>query len=537
MIQRLLIASLLASAALGHLPAAAGVIAGTGQPDNAHLGASQATRLVLSPAAAGHILLLPYFNVQGGNATIFSVTNHDSANGKALKIRLRGGSNGDALFDVTVLLAPRDTWTAVVRAGASGVAELATDDLTCTVPRLTPGQAQTFFTRRLPTAWDATLQATHTREGHAEIITMADIPQDAVYGTSGDRVSGLFTHIRQTDSTGPLCGASAIDPAVVQSDFTTEAAAAALGLAAPTGGISGRWTLINVPRTTTFSGVMPALAAVNAAGTPVRANFALFRPVADAYSGNIDDATADPLLRNEAYASKSREGVPAERFAASAIAATHLDLPDLSTPYTVVPNAAQAALQQATQASAALATTLVRNDYAIDVVIEARTDWTFSMPMRRYSVAMDYGSTPARKRYSMVPTAGLQYFHDSNVTINPGNAHQVCYDFPAALFFDRLGREKASGLSGDPFASRLCGVATVMSFADVGPSVLSGTVARIDTYARSFVNGWAEMRFSNAVSTIGVPMLGHAFIRATNPAASPGVSGTYGLAYEHQVQR
>lgn len=62
----------------------------------------------------GHINLVPYYTVQSGFDTYLNITNTDTRNGKAVKVRFRAGGNGDSLFDFTVLLSPGDKWLAAI---------------------------------------------------------------------------------------------------------------------------------------------------------------------------------------------------------------------------------------------------------------------------------------------------------------------------------------------------------------------------------------------------------------------------------------
>ena len=66
--------------------------------------AGSATALAVSPAGVGHILFVPYYNAVNGNATLLNLTNTDVVNGKAVKVRFRGATNSDDVFDFTVLL-------------------------------------------------------------------------------------------------------------------------------------------------------------------------------------------------------------------------------------------------------------------------------------------------------------------------------------------------------------------------------------------------------------------------------------------------
>jgi hypothetical protein len=137
----------------------------------------QATSLVLSAGGVGTALITPYFTAQGGNATVISLVNVDPTNGKAVKVRFRGGSNSDDILDFQVYMSPNDVWNGMVSKNAStGVAEFTTTDKSCTLPALTSGVAQPFVTARLPSYSTATELANGTSEGYVEIFNMADIP-------------------------------------------------------------------------------------------------------------------------------------------------------------------------------------------------------------------------------------------------------------------------------------------------------------------------------------------------------------------------
>jgi hypothetical protein len=84
-----------------------------------------AQTLEVNEDGIGHSLLYPYFNAQGTNYTLFTVTNTDMLNGKAIKIRFRGAENSDDVYDITVFLSPGDVWNANITRGADGIAKLA----------------------------------------------------------------------------------------------------------------------------------------------------------------------------------------------------------------------------------------------------------------------------------------------------------------------------------------------------------------------------------------------------------------------------
>lgn len=303
----------------------------------------------------GNILLVPYFSTQGGNATLLSITNTDTVNGKAVKVRFRGAANSDDLYDFQVLLSPGDVWSASVSQDATtGISTLSTTDTTCTLPTSVNGAFQTGRVQQFSTASSI---ANQTREGYIEILNMADIPKFGLYD-QGTIASGnitapttnpLYTAIKHVNGVPPCstttASAAAInllvqDPTaysatVAFTDGSAAAAAAAvttvtgatnsssaqgMGLVFPSGKLAADWTIINVANTTVISGQAKAIS-TSAAG----ANLVFFPQIGTAIpttasttvstavitSGTaatlatptLDAVTADPIFRttNLAY--------------------------------------------------------------------------------------------------------------------------------------------------------------------------------------------------------------------------------------------
>ena len=131
-----------------------------------------ATRLLINPQGVGHILTVPYFSTQGNNKTLLSITNTDTTNGKAVKLRFRGAANSDDVFDITVFLSPGDVWTADVAADGD-ISRLVTNDTSCTLPSAQDIKdlGGKFKTNRVQGN-----AAAQTREGYVEILNTANIP-------------------------------------------------------------------------------------------------------------------------------------------------------------------------------------------------------------------------------------------------------------------------------------------------------------------------------------------------------------------------
>lgn len=544
--------------------ASAGVIVGTGAaPTAAVLGASNAQSFALSEGGTGHNLVVPYFSAQNGNMTVLHLVNTDTRNGKAVKVRFRGAANSDDLMDFQVFLSPQDVWTAAVSQGANGVLQLASSDNTCTLPRLNSAPGATdgakasnavgYFngvTGRLNPKLSDAARANGSREGYVEIFNMADIPSAAVYGSTTDAQSALYKTIKHNAAGVAACDSTVLNPAVLTTDWTTEATAAARGLATPTTGLMGDWYIMNVPQTTTFSGAATALTAVdglNGTGAAARGNYVLFpqrnTPVDVATANQV---TADPLFRtvNVGLEKDAAGAVTGGTFNNPVIRAGLYDLPDMSTPYFGALSNTQP-LTQAQALSQALAVTQVINQYANDASISGKTDWVFSMPTRRYSVALNYNGANAnnaavRVFSSDILNGGVAFFHSGNTEVTNENADaRICVAADGQSFFGREEqfREDGAVLSpGEVTTFRFCGETSVLSFADAnGNSVLAATVARQDTGNSAFNRGWAFANVTNGGA--GLPILGASFQKLTNPSAGAGFSGTYGITWPHRYAR
>lgn len=478
--------------------------------------------LSVNESGTGHILMVPYYTAQNGNMTVFHLTNTDTVHGKAVKVRFRGASNSDDVLDFQVFMSPGDVWTAAVTADASGLAQLVTADNTCTLPRISAGTPVKFVTDRLAKSdWTATDKAAQTREGYVEILNMADIPENA----NGDK--GLFKAIKHVNGVAP-CTSAILNQTLSVSGVGPAATNLSLGsntnpdLTIPTGGLTGSWYVMNVAQTTTFSGATPAIVASGA----TRNVFSHQK------TGGALLETADPLM------------------VGGAIPAQHYDVPDLSTPYEAATTTAAA---QAEELTSAIARTSVINQYATDTSISAKTDWVFSMPTRRYTIAANYaagavnqvvgnvtgtslaggtvtlpGTTPAyRFINNNVAVANNIFRTASNTTVN--NAGQICVEAQSQTFYDREERFQEDGAIFSPGTisrTQLCGEVSVLAFS-ADNSALAASVAR-QNVAAPYTNGWGVVNF-NAPT----PLLGAAFLKLTNPEAAPGTSGTYGITWPH----
>lgn len=504
--------------------------------------ASNATELRISDAGVGHNLLVPYFNAQNNNMSVFHVVNTDTENGKAVKVRFRSASNSDDILDFQLFLSPGDVWTAAVTQAADGVAQITTADNSCTVPALTKNVPQKFVTNRLNSKLSLADKANHTREGYVELFSMADIPATTT-GTEAN--PDLYYAIKHKNGVAPCSVAGSASRILLNNtavqQYIAGSDAVAAGFQTPTSGLLGDWYIINVPQTTTFSGASTSVVAVDGTGTAARGNFVHFPQTGAVYTGTINDKTADPLFRTDSRPAGAGNAYGTSTNVA-ALAAANYDLPDMSTPYL---SGTTTAVAQASALTRALAATSVTNQYATDAVITAKTDWVFSMPTRRYSVVANYKATNLTdgnyRLFSAVANndaAATPWFRPGNTSVD--SVGNICVNSDSQTFWDReeggqAGEEPIFSPGSPTQGFAFCGETSVLAFKDGGQSVLGGNVARQTLTTTPGENGWGKMVTLNGGP--GLPILGSAFIKLTNPNVGNGVSGNFGITWPHRFTR
>jgi len=377
----------------------------------------------------GDVLLVPYYSAQAENATLLSIINTDTQSGKAVKVRFRGAANSDDVFDFQVFLSPKDVWTANISKGADGLARLTTSDTSCTKPSAAVLNATPFQTGRLNTALTGDALANGTREGYIEIIGMADVPPhnrgsgpasaftgllgtastDAavVAGTKLTTDSALFTAIKHVSGVAHCTGTAWTNLDTTSAFALTNTATGtgpALGLTPSTGGLMANWTIVNTVNAAAYGGEAIALASDVAYSNRVASG----STVNIIYAPQIGTATGINIVTNwSAYPlfAAASSGTNYYNLATQALTTTvgagpvftagYYDLPDLSTPLDASITAANAAAQVTAITTAFSQRASIVNEFAVESAISGSTDWVFSMPTRRYSLAMAYSKITA----------------------------------------------------------------------------------------------------------------------------------------------
>ena len=454
-----------------------------------------ATQFVESQDGIGHMLVVPYYTVQGGNATLLNITNSDKVNGKAVKLRFRGASNADDVFNFTLFLSPGDVWAAEVSQNpVTGLARLSTPDDSCTLPT---NVNRDFSTARLNPAADV---ANESREGYIDIITMADV------------VPGTAVHTATTHVDGKLpapCSQGASAPAALQAlqALLSTAGISAAGFSAPTTGLFANWSIFNVADATSWAGAATAIVAVDSQGLSGKGRVVVFPQAAGALENAVGNLTSDPLLRS------------------GAIATQPFDLPDLSTPYLD----GITTVQQAAMLSGAIAKASIASEFFTDDSVQAQTDFVYTLPTRRYSFARDYAA-----RTDAFTVLSPEFFYIFNT-------YRGCTRDVYQTVNDRSGRKFAMGgliIGGsvEPWDEPFCGAVAVWSVNagdSEAASALGSSVVRKDVEF-PYQDGWSD---TQVTSNTGLPVLGFVFSKATSTNIGAGISGNFGLTWPHRYTR
>lgn len=483
---------------------------------------TRAANMAITPTGVGHVLLVPYFTTQGTNKTLLNIVNTDNVNGKAVKLRYRGAANSDDVFDITIYLSPNDMWTANVSVDDAGFSHLVTNDNSCTLP--SKADIKALNNGRFKTNRVQNNDAAQTREGYIEILNTADIPPTSP-NTAAVPVMGanpLYAAILHNSSGMPPCTAAVMNAQaneIVDTNGGPKPANAydVRGYSYPTGGLTANWTVVNVAGFASHSGEAVAIRAVTAAGGNGAANVAWFpqttdTPIAGAISAGAFDVTrytADPLLTSPTFITEL----------------ANYDFPDLSTPYVTIagglPAAAATAALQANALSAAIATPAVINEYL--TADGFHTDWVFSMPTRRYHVALNYAASGANRLLfrqvagagDVVPPAvliGTNYYNQANTGLNAAGTQACVTPGNGTRGYDREEQTQTVFVISPDSAVKFCGETSVLAFNALGePSVLNAQIARNDIKT-NYKEGWMRVVTNAGVrgGVVGLPVIGYA---------------------------
>jgi hypothetical protein len=451
--------------------------------------AGSAEAVFVAPNKTGQALLFPYYTVQnsGTNAwnTYISVVNTTSL-AKAVKVRILEGRTSAEVLDFNLYLSPNDVWTAaLVPTDASDTSggRLLTADASCTAPVI-PAAGEPFRNfQYVGQAAGLGRGLDRTREGYIEMIEMASFAPGTDTADAVTHVNGVpddCTFVRVADQT------------LINLDAD-----------APTGGLTGTGTLINVNNGYDAGYKPDALDAFNdQAGNVTGPGFTTpsLEEVSPPSSVVFNSGFfGGPSMDATVYRS---DFLPGSHVSAGAQALASVFMHEA-----------------------------IMNEYVLDTNSASLTDWVVTQPIKSAFVDASTAAPP----YTNALTAS-------------GACETVEFSF-----FDREERGATAGgidfspppPAGNP--SSICWESTVLSIRNAAAHMPTSTVSGVlgsrnatsISITDTFQNGWARLRFTGANATgvgivadpaaseaVWIPAAGPTTIFAANPTVFLGLPVT-----------
>jgi len=463
--------------------------------------ANMASAVNLNPDGLGQVLLYPYYTVNSGQNTLLSVVN-TTAIGKAVKVRFLEGYNSREVLDFNLFLSPFDVWTAAVFSlsdgGVSGAgAGIFTLDKSCTAPAFTTTglsngagfQAFLNYAYTDPNSDTGPTGDDRTREGHFEMISMADIVAP----------SALATDITHVNGVPPGCSKA-------------EAAFEALStVAPPTSGLFGAASVVNVLQGTFYAYNADALDGFTAT-TLVRGTGSLEPSLANV--NDLSGTTATSFVFNDGVL--------------------------LTSPYDATVNPSQAI----DAVSSVFAAANIYNEYVSTGDGSEGTDWVVNFPTKRFYVDPLYLPTTA--------TAAIAPFEHLFGAKETGNGLGLSCTVVGIAVFDREEGSAVTttcGFSpcppGQP-PSSICHETNVITFDTTGTASILGSALTANILPQGSAGGWANLTLTGNTHSMrpatngnvfnGLPITGFAAAEFVNGSVN-GVLANYSGVYRHRQSR
>ncbi|MDW8478933.1 MAG: hypothetical protein RML12_02525 [Xanthomonadales bacterium] len=464
--------------------------------------------LYINPDGTGQVLIYPYYTVNNNLQTLISIVN-TTDRGKAVKVRFLEGYNSKEVLDFNLYLSEFDVWTAAIisaSADTSGPGRLISFDRSCTAPAIPSGGVDFrnfVYALTSPDSGPGTLA--RTREGHIEMIEMG-----TVNNAPGFPALTWITHVSGTPANCANIRA-AWSPG---GQWTTNPL---LGITAPTGGLFGSAAIVDVANGVMYSYNADAIDA--------------FRATAN----HTDPGSVFPSLADNDTAPNPRSSIVF---------------------YNGVAVTAQWPAGQAIDAtSSVFMHSALANEYSLDTVLRADTEWVVTFPTKRFYVdqATLGAAAPIAPFTRRFPAAGF-------TTPAPGRA---CVDIGIQIFDREERRPGPGGIDFSPpppgaVGPQLCWEAQVISFNQADRvsanlrSRLLGSILYTNIQAADFgfENGWVELDFTTVaahalrpaatpagLSFRGLPATGFSVSRYVNANAAPGLLANYSGLWKHRGER
>lgn len=175
---------------------------------------------------------------------------------------------------------------------------------------------------------------------------------------------------------------------------------------------------------------------------------------------------------------------------------------------------------QATNLASQFAVASLTNEFLTNASVGFQTDWVFSMPTRRYAVAVNYSGDKA------VFNPGVNtHFTPANVTMDAQG--RACVDSGNMQAFDREENTRKNFVISPASVYRFCGETSVLAFnkTPAQASLLGAQIARENVEAK-YADGWFTM--TGLGIGAGLPVIGFAAVKA---------NGNIGGTWAHRFER
>jgi hypothetical protein len=456
--------------------------------------ASHASAVNLNQNGLGQVLIYPYYTVNAGQQTLLSVVNTTNV-GKAVKVHFLEGYNGRDVLDFNLFLSRYDVWTAVVfklsDAGIAGDgAGIFTTDKSCMAPNLTQGPLSNGagyqkFLNYAYTGADTDTGPTsdaRTKEGHLEMITMADIVP----------ASTLDRDISHVNGVPPGCFP-------VEVDFEANSATVA-----PTSGLFGSVSIVDVAEGTFYAYTADALEGFTY--VPLNSSTGVLQPTL----ASVNDR-------------------------ASPLTATSRVLADGESLTSVFP-----ASQAIDAVSSVFAAENVYNEYVSTQDGTIGTDWVLTFPTKRFYVDSQFVSTaspPFEHQFGASDSGNGPGFSCVNVGVSIFDREENVTDNNTACGFPECPPPLPSSL--------LCLETNVIRFAATSVLGSELPTQRLKSLGQGFVRlSLAGLRHdmnpaNNGNVFHGLPVTGFAatkFVNGFVPLPGGGYAlANYTAAYHHRA--
>ena len=450
--------------------------------------AGSAQAAYLSDLGTGQALIYPYYTVQGGYDTYINVVNTTSR-AKAVKVRLLEAKASAEVLDFNLYLSPYDVWAAAItpvdRNDATKGGKLVASDKSCTDPYRPNGINEPFRNFQYTGDNDDGMNdgsLARTREGYVEIIEMGPITNNTI-ATGVTHKNGVPTNCT---------------PALTMTNSD---------VGAPTGGLIGTGTLINVTAGTDYSYDPVAIDDLFDAG-----QFALPGSV----NPSLALATPSSVVIRRNDVSSTREVVTSN--------------------WGLVPTI--------NAVNAILAHRNVMNEYTVEAGLGASTDWVVTFPTKRATIGSTVATSTAAQPFTKKLTSS-------------GACEPV-----VPQYWDREEQTPGTTTDFSPLPpsgkNELCWEANVITFN--GANVLSSALPNkpnLDMTVFGYQNGWMNLGFSNSSQKLvntaatsinggvatatatysGLPAIGFAVERIINTTLPGSPLSNYGGSFVHKYTR